>query len=290
MEYFRKIYEDNKLSIKKSFAKDGWLKNNNIIISFGSEYGVKSKAKLYLSSVYKMACKLQENVENSMNNGETENTGDGLKYPELFMYHLYRIFSTIVSLEDLENINKQIELLKSEIEEFGFDERSTKNTKNNKNNENNPLGGLFDMANQFLGPNSSGLQDTMNSFLSGGKDGKGFDMSSLTNSVGQLFSDPKAKGFVNDMVNNVKNSNTAGDLLKNIVGKIGDPNLTENINQLLPNIPKNITQMPIQPMLESITNSQGPKTIESNTDTQTTNQTNNTTEHQNNNVNPEEQE
>lgn len=206
MTYFSEIYDEHKLHILKSYAKDSWLKDGKIIIEYGKDVGFKSNAKIYLSNIYTMALKLQSEAEQ-----DPEKKSDDLKYPEEFMLYLYQIFDTIAPNTDLDKIKLQINLL---IDEVGFTETST---------QPNITNSLMNMASNIIGKNGN------------------FDISNLSSSVGQLFNNPKTSEFIGKFVNDIKTTNNVGDFINNIVGQIGNPELTNTVNNLV----SGMSQLPL---------------------------------------------
>lgn len=198
--YFEKIYNNNKRFILLGPQRDSWLIDENLIISFGEDCGLKTDMKLHLSGIYSTAIKIRDEIRDEMeglpNSSDTTETG----YPASFILTLYRIFQEIVtSGTEKEKLSKHIESLETDA---GI--RSSKAS-------NDPMSGLFEMA--------AGMAEQ----VSGKKISK--DQMPGQQDFGKMISsvidDPKTKSMLGNMMQEFQSTNNIGDMVSKLVGNLG---------------------------------------------------------------------
>ena len=198
MGYFRNILEKHKKAILG--GKDKWLREGNVTIMFGEEVGVTTKGKLYLSSIYKMACELRDSVEEQMNAGNTEIfKGDEMKYPDYLLYYLYEIFVLLCADED------EHQLLSARIkyrEGLGEEEVDIKPVANNGTNG-DLLSNVMGMTSKFFEQVNNGNTDTMSNQFNG-----------LIDVFGKLVKNPEVRSFVDNFSNDMQNIKSPADFQK----------------------------------------------------------------------------
>jgi hypothetical protein len=106
-KYFANILRQYKTEIQGGYESDSWLLNNTVEIVFGSEHANGSrKGVIPLSAIYRAAVECRKQAKNP--------SEAGVIYPEIFMLHLYRIFSDICRQdysEEVKQLNENTEWL-----------------------------------------------------------------------------------------------------------------------------------------------------------------------------------
>lgn len=207
VNYFRKIYDNNKTDILKSYTKDFWLKDGKIVIKYGEEYNIKTRGIIHLSTIYCIALKLREQADKDINDGNISNTDD-LTLPEEFMLYLYQIFSTVASIKELDKINEHINEIKRHI---GYDESNIQPSQGT-----NSSGSIMDMIGNLAGKDFS-------------------------STVGQFMNNESTQNILGNITNTFKNSNGITDIVNSLVSQLGNPQLSETVNQYINQLPPNIT-------------------------------------------------
>lgn len=142
-DYFLAIYNRHRTIINKGHNRDAWLKDASNAVTV--QYGIETKkppknVKIMLTSIYLIACRLQEEVESKIDSIPEDMLADypQLNYPELFMLYLYRMFASIV--ED----DKHRTQLNSRIEDI---EKELNMIEGGGNN--NPFGAMGNLGEMF---------------------------------------------------------------------------------------------------------------------------------------------
>jgi hypothetical protein len=196
VNYFEKIYTDNKRFILLGPQRNSWLLDGNIIISFGQECNLKTEIKLYLSGIYSTAIKLRQEIKEESKGLPNISMGPEMDYPDDFMFFLYQIFKEVATVEsEKSKLDTHIESLSGQI----------------KTGNNDALAGLFDMA--------SGMAEK----VSGKKIPK--DKMPGKNDIGKMFSsvmdNPQTKTMLGNMMQEFQNSNNMGEMFTKMVGSLG---------------------------------------------------------------------
>lgn len=132
---FEKLFKDLFESYRNDIEKksDNWLKTNEIEVSYGR------KGKIHLSKIYKICLEIKQVYENKLaevikdakDMKEIREQYKQLLYPDIFVFHMYRIFSCL---------NTENQKLKDRLQEL---ENTIMNTGTNSNTTpsmtNNPL-------------------------------------------------------------------------------------------------------------------------------------------------------
>jgi len=93
LKLFKELFETYRDDIEKN--SDNWLKSNEIEVSINNR-----TAKIHLSKIYKICIDTKNNYESKLSDimkemKEIKEQYKQLLYPTIFMFHCYRIFSSI---------------------------------------------------------------------------------------------------------------------------------------------------------------------------------------------------
>ena len=271
VQYFNNIYRAFRTTILKGSSRDEWLRDGKIIIKYGSETGLDTNSRIYLSAVYNTACSIRRDIEEEMDGLPDIGQSKEMLYPIAFMLHLYRIFLSIAPKNDTEKLSIHLdEILSSLGIQITNSKRNNDNDNNNDNNDNNAnntgLQPLFNMAKQVMGQMGMDIPtDQMPK------------AEELTGAIGQMFNKPETINIFGELFKDIQNTNNIGDVMSKLVSKLGDESLQKKISQTMGN-----------PLVQDTINSSLEKAIEpsktnNNNNTINTN-TNNEPKQQNNNV------
>jgi len=101
--YFQKLFRNYRDEILNVLREDKWLQEENVVIQFGEELEDEdlrkrsAKRKIEISTIYKYAVQLRTTVEESLKGlpDSAHQNSQELIYPEIFLFHLSRIFSAL---------------------------------------------------------------------------------------------------------------------------------------------------------------------------------------------------
>lgn len=216
VKYFDNMFRNNRRMIMLGPQRDGWLKDGDIIITYGEDVGLKTNIKFHVSGIYFTACKIQTEIEE-----ETEGLPGVSKpetiYPKEYLLQLYRIFHSLTeSKTNKSKLTKHIETLESEI---GIRKKSS-TTKGD-----DPLAGLFNMA--------SGMAEQ----LTGQKIPKDKmpGKQDFSKMLGDVINNPQTKSMLGNMMQEMQNADNIGDIVGKLMGSLGGMggNNTENTNNAI---------------------------------------------------------
>lgn len=214
--YFSDIYEKYKSVILKGPNRDDWLTSNRLSIKYGSHVGMNTKARIYLSAVYITACKIRNEVEESMKGLPNIEESKEIQIPSAFLLHMYRIFKSIAPSSDHDKLNKHIESLKCDL---GIIDNQTTTDNSDVSDTLEPL---VNMASKFMGKMGVEIPE-----------GKMPPTKQLTDAVGQIFNNPKTSEMLTNIFGEFQKSNNIGDLMNSIVSNIGNPELTNAVKETI---------------------------------------------------------
>lgn len=224
IQYFNTIYRMNRQIILKGPFRDEWLSNGKIIIKYGSETGIETNSRIYLSILYNTACTIRNEIENAMNGLPDVDQSKELLYPIVFMLHLYRIFMAIAPSDDT---NKLSSFLDEILSHLGISSKSKIDSSSPSSSSSNTSGlqSIVNMAKQFMG--KMGLNIPMDKLPEG---------DNLTAMADQLFNNPETVQMFSEIFEGIKNPNGLGDIMNKVVSKLGDESLQKKIAETM-NLP-----------------------------------------------------
>lgn len=119
--YFQKLFRNYREDILNVLRDDKWLQDENVVIQFGDELEDSelkkrsAKRKIEISSIYKNALQLRESVEESIKGlpDVAQESCQELIYPEIFLLHLFRIFSAIYPQN--KELQRNIQVLEKDL-------------------------------------------------------------------------------------------------------------------------------------------------------------------------------
>ena len=213
--YFEKIYTNNKRFILLGPQRDSWLSDNQIIISYGEEAGVKTEIKVHLSAIYNASCKTRDEVKEELEGLPDSSDPYETRFPTRFMLSLYRIFKEVsFSENEKTKLNTHIENLESES---GL--RSSRGGED-------PLSGLFDMTSNMV------EQFTGNKVPKDQMPGK----NEIGKMFGNLVNDPKTKSMIGNVMQQLQGANGAGEMVTKLVGALGSQEGMGSMGEMLGNM------------------------------------------------------
>jgi len=211
--YFEKIYTNNKRFILLGPQRDAWLSDNQIIITYGEDAGVKTEIKVHLSAIFNAACKTRDEIKEELEGLPDASDTTEIEFPSKFMLLLYRIFRE-VSVSDNE---------KSKLTEHISNLESETGNRSSKTNGDDPLSGLFDMTSNMV-EQFTGTKVPKDKMPGKNEIGKMF---------GNLVNDPKTKSMIGNVMQQLQGTNNLGEMATKLVGALGSQ---EGMGELMGNI------------------------------------------------------
>lgn len=208
--YFEKLLNGNKRMIMLGPQRDAWIKDGNIVITFGDEIGLKN-IKIHMSTIYQKACEIRDEVEEELEGLKGLSIADKKEtlYPKKFLISLYKIFESIVISE---NEKKKLATHISDLEkEIGIKTKAAESS-------NDAISGLFDMASNMAEQMTGKKLDTKS--LAGKGD--------LNKMLGDVLNNPQTKNMIGSMMQNFQNTEGLSDMVSNLVGNLGNVNGGQN--------------------------------------------------------------
>jgi hypothetical protein len=223
--YFQNIYNRYRKTILLGPQRDNWL-DNDIVITYGEECGLKTEVNFFVSAIYRSACKTRDEVKDELE-GLPIGQDDAieLSYPKRYLYYLYIIFREIIDSETEKNkLNTHVSTLENEL---GISSSSGLLGGNN-----DALSGIFDMA-ANMAEKVSGQKIPRDKMPGKNDFGK---------MLGQITNDPKTKNMLGAMMQKLQNTENLSDIVTTLVDNLGansssktNPNV-ESQNQMVPQI------------------------------------------------------
>jgi hypothetical protein len=129
---FKELFETYKDDIEKS--SDNWLKNNEVEINISSS---NKNAKIQLSKIYRICIDTKNNYESKLSEfmkemKEIKEQYKQLLYPTIFLFHCYRLFSSIFPE------NQKVKEISCVLENMIINTNSS----SNKETVNNPIANI----------------------------------------------------------------------------------------------------------------------------------------------------
>lgn len=200
VEYFQKVYTENKRHILLGPQREGWLSESDIVIGYGQHLNVKTEAKVHLSAIYKKACKMRDEIKEEIEGLPETSSNVELEYPSRFLLFLYHIFHEITESEvEKSKLATHIETLE--------------NNTGIRSNKGDDFSNLFDMA--------AGMVEQ----VSGSKipRDKMPGKTDITKMFGDMMNDPKTKNMIGDVMKSFQNADGINDIATKVVGFLGNP-------------------------------------------------------------------
>lgn len=127
--YFAQVFNAHREEIMKGYEFDSWLENGDVKVVFGSENPQSShKGFIPLSEVYKAAKKCVCKAKNSED--------QLIIYPQILLLHLYRIFSSLRTVEEFkddfsecEKVDDLMRVIEADLKSGSAGEHSIKSNK-----------------------------------------------------------------------------------------------------------------------------------------------------------------
>ncbi len=215
---FQTIYNKHKDEITMDEIPtnySSWLKNGKIIIGYGSNYGIKNRIKIYLSTIYNDALKIQDETNEKLKGLPSKLYDEALElnYPDILLLHLYQIFLSLnPPNNEVNSLNNIINDIKKDL---GMNEENISNTS---------LGGvdsLVNMASNFLknkgdpsGSPEHEITDTITNILQHEDTKK--TIGNLFQGLQQSFQEGKGFDGLGGIVGNIIQSLNNGELFKSL--------------------------------------------------------------------------
>lgn len=218
---FRKVYDMNKTAIIDDGHKNtSWLKDGDITIQYGSNFGLVNFIIVDLSEIFRIACKLRDETKLKLEGASDEEyqTAKELNYPDAYMLYIYRIFKSWPHESSEETVRLNIIITAIE-KDLGI----TSETSDNNPLGEEGLGGLMNFA--------QGMFDNM-----GIKPPEGStqpNQADIGKALGNVFNNPNTQTAISGMFEGLGNSNNIGDVIGKLVGGFSDPALTQAIGDSL---------------------------------------------------------
>jgi hypothetical protein len=226
--YFHELYTKNKNAILRGSETDSWLRTGNIVIAYGSEHGVNTKARIHLSAIYNNACKIVDEVETRMESGFPSSTDTfELSLVDTIMYFLYQIFSSVaVSKQEQDKLAGISQSLYGDVSDF-LDKKYVPAVSGKS---------LMDSLKGMNGKGGAGgFEDIIkaaSSSLGLGKEGMP-DLSKMAQSMSGIFDRPETKSAISDIMQGLNGCTDIGDMAKHLVSKISDPNMSRQLSSVM---------------------------------------------------------
>ena len=200
--YFNNIFKKHKSIIMKGPYRDDWIKKGNVVIQYGEDVGIKNNIKIHLSSIYNTACKLRDDIEESLEGLPDTAQTEEILYPIIIVHYLYKIFTEI-------NTKKTD---KKKLANFTKDTAREAGLRNGDSNNNNPLDSLMSSM--------SGIAKSMGIDMPEGKNMPSGDQ--LTSMMSNLVENPQTKSMLGNLMKDVKECDNIGDMAGKVVGALGN--------------------------------------------------------------------
>lgn len=194
-----KIFNQHKGDILSGPSDDDWLKNQDVVIAFGSNMGREFSSKVRLSEIYHMSHKVVEaTLENLKGLPDEEYTKhQELIYPKILIYRIYELF---INLPDLKK--SQTQALQTSLAELEED-LGVENKKYNSGGSGSS-GGFGGMAPFFN--MATGIAEQMGIKPPG--DGN-IPQDEIMNKMGDMINSPMIKNLMQDATKNMAGAKKA---------------------------------------------------------------------------------
>jgi len=207
--YFRKIYESNHPAILRGPGRDNWLKTGSVTIQFGEEVGAVTDIKIHLTVIYNTACKLRDEVENLLKGLPGSEQAEELTYPNLFLLYLYQLFYEVAEEKD------EKEKLSTYVNSL---EKDTGVKSKNSSSNNDPLSGILGTMTDLMGQMGVKLPEGQ----------KMPSQDDLGKMLGSMMNNPQTKSMLGNVMQEMKECKSIGDVVNKLVGNLGAVSKPEN--------------------------------------------------------------
>ena len=202
--YFRKIYESNHPAILRGPGRDNWIKTGAVLIQFGEEVGATTDIKIHLTVIYNTACKLRDEMQNLLKGLPGSDQAEELLYPSLFLLHLYQLFYEVAEEKDeKEKLATFIAVLEKET-----------HSKSSNKNSSDPLSGIMGTMADLMGQMGVKLPEGQ----------KMPSQDELGKMLGTVMNNPQAKSMLGNVMQEMKECKSIGDVVNKLVGNLGSIN------------------------------------------------------------------
>ncbi len=201
---FNNIYDKNKTMILRGPGRDSWLRDRNVTIQYGEDTGLKNNIKIHLSSIYNTACKVRDDIEESLHGLPNVEQSQELSYPTEFLLSLYKIFNEIVTKKsDRQKLANYIGTLERDL------------GKETTNSSGDGMDGMMNMATGLM--EQMGIKMPPGQKLPSGKE--------ISNMFGQMMNNPQTKSMLGSMMEEMKGSKNIGEVAAKMLGALSGGNL-----------------------------------------------------------------
>ncbi len=208
---FDKIYSSNRPAILRGPARDNWLKNGNLVIQYGEEVDRVTDIKIHVSSIYNTACKLRDDIEESLQGLPDVDESQELLYPSLYLLHLYKIFFETAGENDGEKLDEYISILEKEA---GI------KSKGRSSSTADPMGSILGAATDFMGQLGIKLPEGQ----------KMPSQEELGKALGTMMNNPQTKSMMGNVMKEMQECNSLGDVVNKLMSGLGGGSLGDNLD------------------------------------------------------------
>lgn len=202
---FQKIYEKNKRAILRGPAGDSWLTTTGkeVTVNFGEQFSLRNDIKIHLTIIYSNACKIRDQIEESLQGLPDINQAEELLYVPTFMLRLYEIFAEVCDFkEDKEKLEDFIDILSKEAK--------IKTTKAKAAN-NDPLSGFMDMVTPIM--KQMGVQLPEGQKMPSAQE--------LTNNLQTMMQRPEVSSKIGNVLKDLQGCNNLGEMFSKVMSRAG---------------------------------------------------------------------
>lgn len=209
--YFRQIYNQHKRGILKGPRNPTWLTQSSVTIQFGSEIGQKNDFKLHLSSIYNIALRVRDKVQETMEGLPDMEQNTEILLPNMMLYYLYNIFSLVINKKT--DRKRLLNFKKDMAKEVGI----------RTGNTSNPMNGLMSYMKGAAESLGLPIPDDM----------KLPDGEQIGDLLKGLADNPKAKSLMNNLKNAAQQGKGMQEIISQAAEAIGDIAGDDAVSSLL---------------------------------------------------------
>lgn len=236
---FKSVYNKSKQQILKD--GDEWVKKG-FIVHFGSDVGINTNAKLYISSAYGMACEIRDKICEDLTTYPNEKQTELMNLPNNILSYLYSIFILVADRSDTDALEQILDKINGEMENNNSKSKDTPRENNaNKyvvtNKVSNEPGTAGTADSGSANNNDDFLKNMMNMLppafkeMTGGKDMPNLDLNNLKNTFNNIFSNPKTQQFVGGLIKDMQSADSLESVVTKVISKVNDPELKQLVSE-----------------------------------------------------------
>lgn len=105
--YFETFFNQHRKELLEVTASDAWLRETSYSIQYAQGTQLESRTKgvrISLSHIYNMACDLRDQANKSLDDLTVTVKSWDLIYPEIFLYHFFKVLCCVVVTDDKERL------------------------------------------------------------------------------------------------------------------------------------------------------------------------------------------